>query len=601
MPLPKGLLDKAFTKIAIITLVFVIITTLVFIFFIIPHIHDALIDEKRQSLYEISNFITTTFYELDAEEQHGTLAEGQAQKFAIHMINSFRYGQNKDDYFWINNINNGNFLVHPFEYLHDENIENLVDVQGYRFGKDMLDIARSGGDELIIYQWPSKNDPSIHVTKMSHVTKFEPWGWMIGTGIYIDDVENEVNAIVYKIIVAFMCILILMIILLIFIIRVGSKIEHQKNITQLEFMSLIQHLPIGVFRVELQKNTINTQPLIWNKALTNLFELPRKEYPGKKGVFVKDFFKHKQDMNIMVQKALNNGQLIGEEYEMCTYKDNILWIKIYGQLVKKDNKIYLDASMENITKKHEVTALLEKSYNELRKVDRMKNEIISITSHELRTPLTIIKGFASLLSQESVGKCNESQKKYLSKIITNTDALLEMITNMLDLERLETGKMQFKIEETNLNKLLIDVHDYFQIHSTLEKKLLTLELPDSNIIIDTDPEQLKRIFVNLIENAIKFTKSERGEIKIFTKKINSAKIEVHIKDNGIGIADTDLADVFEKFKQVDGHIKRVYSGSGLGLSIVKKLITGLNGTVNVQSDLHKGSDFYITLPLKNNF
>jgi len=591
-------LNHTFKKIAVITIVFILTTTAIFVFFIIPHIHEALMDERKQTLHEISNFFTTMFYELNEKEKAGKLQPGEAQALALHMVNSFRYGENNDDYFWINTIDDGTMIAHPFEYLRGQNVEELVDVEGYNFGKDMLDIARHSEHGFIAYQWPSKNSANVYVPKISHIATFQPWNWMIGTGIYIDDVQQEVSTITKKIIGTFVLILMLMIGLLVFIIRAGARIEAQKNLIQLEFMSLIQHLPIGVFRIELTKNDENKPPIIWNQALTNLFELPTKNYLGQTNMKMSDFFTHTEYQDSIVETILKDGQIIGNEYQIRTFKGNSLWIKLFGQLVKKDGRLYLDASVENITDKRKAQELLKKSYDELKKIDQMKNEIISITSHELRTPLTIIKGFASLLSHENVGSLNEDQKNQQSKIITNTDKLLEMITNMLDLERLESDKMQFQIEETNLNDLLRETYTDFQERCKMENKKITLDLPDDPMIIDTDPQQMKRIFINLIDNAIKFTNSEHGIITIFTKKLDSNKIEIHVTDNGFGIAKNDLDGVFEKFKQIDNHVERVYSGSGLGLPIVKKLATGLAATINVKSAVGKGSDFYITVSTK---
>lgn len=596
MHLLKDSLNSTFKKITIITIIFVILTTSTFVLYIIPRINTTLMDQRKQLLHEMSYLIVDILYQLDNRAKIGSISEDEAKIMAIKIIEDFRYGKNNDDYFWINEIDSGTMIAHPLTELLGDNLESYTDIDGYNFGADMLNITRKNEEGYVTYKWVSKTDPDEYVPKISHVMPFEPWGWMLGTGMYVDDVQKEVSMITQRIISTFILILFLMVGLLIFIIRAGAKIEKQRNTVQLEFMSLIQHLPIGVFRIEIENNRKNETLILWNDALKKLLEIPDENSSWKKSFQLSSILKNKNDRDIIINNLFTHGFIMGEEYELQTAKNKTLWIKLYGKLIEKNGKTFLDASVENITEKHKAHELTERSYAELKKIDKMKDEIISITSHELRTPLTIIKGFASILLHEEFGSLNDQQKKHISKIQCNTDHLLEMITNMLDLEKLENNKMQIKFEKVDLNHIIMDIHDDFHIRCKKEQKKIIIKLNKSPQMIKTDPLQMKRILINLVDNALKNTKEENGMIHIFTKEIESDKIEIHVKDNGVGIAKHDLKDIFEKFKQVGGHMRRISGGSGMGLPIVKRLITELGGTIHVKSELKKGSDFYVTIP-----
>jgi signal transduction histidine kinase len=596
MIIPKNPLEKTFQKITIFTIITIIFIISIIVFFLAPRIDEMLITEKKQALHENSLFITEIFNELNKQVEAGILTEEVAQEIALNMIIGFYNGEN-DDYFWINDINDGTILAHPFSYLLDEDFNALVDINGYAFGQEMLNMAQEKEYGFVEYQWPTRSNPEVSTTKVSHITKFEPWHWMLGTGIYIEDVEKEIWSIKQKIFGIFLFLLLLLVGLLIFVIKAGSQIEYQKEITEQKYRSLIKHLPIAVFRLELLENGSSSSPLLWNQALVDLFEFPNNDYILKNNIHIHDFLENKETRMKIISTVLKHGVDNGREIELRTLKGHKIWVRVFVCLIKEGESRFLDVSMENITKHKEATNLLEASYKELQKVDEMKSEIISITSHELRTPLTIIKGFTSILLQEQVGKLNELQHNYLERITKNTEQLLQMITKMLDLEKLKTGKMRSYVSKKNLNDLLINVHDNFAERCKKENKQLILNLSKTPIILVTDFSQLNQILTNLIDNAIKFTDADTGKIEIFTKKINSDKIEIHVKDNGSGISKKDLKNIFQKFNQVDTHLKRNNTGSGLGLSIVKKLIKQLGGTINVISDINIGSDFYITLTL----
>lgn len=590
----KKMIETTFGKVAFVATLFVLFTVSSFVFYIIPRISESLINEKKYTLHEMSHLLTATLYDLDHRVETGELTKEEAQMLATNIISNYRYGKNGDDYFWVNDINSGTIFIHPHDTVRGTDIAQLTDETGYNFGATMLDMARRGEEGYVDYMWlPKPGKAESAVPKLSHVAVFEPWGWVIGTGIYIDDVEKEIALFFVRIVIILILVLFLLIGLLIFIIHTGTRIESQKNLIRSEFMSLIQHLPIGMFRIRMDKTA---PPLLWNHTLVNLLEVPNDTYLHKSDFDLMHFFTDQKAKQRIKNILLTKGEIKGIELELRTYKNNTLWVKVYGKTFRDKNILYFDASVENITDKKISQENLKKSFIELQKIDKMKDEIISITSHELRTPLTIIKGFASILLNETFGTINDKQKTYTQKIINNTNALLEMITNMLDLEKIRANKMPLDIQKISLNKLITKINDDFQVKCTLEGRTLSFQDIDPDIDLQTDTHHLTRILENLIDNAIKYTKPHEGVIEIFTKKVNSDRIEIHVRDNGIGIAESDIHDIFRRFKQVGGHTQRIAGGSGLGLPIARGLVTQLGGTIHVTSTLKKGSDFYIVLP-----
>ena len=595
----KKILDTTFGKITIITIIFSIVSSMFFFLYLIPSIHTSLIAEKKQLLHEISEEFIGILYELDEKEKQGIIDEGSAKKIAIEIINNFRYGEEDDEYFWANKIDDGTMIAHAYEHLHGDDLSTYTDPNGYNFGKDMIETIKDNDHDnnYISYIWPSKSNPDEYVQKLSHVTKFEPWGWMIGTGVYMDHVQSQITAITQKLVGVFVLILTLIIGLLTYTVKTGTLIEKQKKTIQLDFNSLIKNVPVGIFKTKLDEETKRDMLIIWNESLMRLCEIPNDKFIIKNKLYMQDFFSEKDKKNI-IKRLLNEEEILGEEYKIKTIKGNDLWIKLFARATKKNDGTYVDASLEDITKKREARRKLDIAYSKLKKIDNTKSEIISITSHELRTPLTIIKGFASILGNDEFQNLTPDQKKQLLAIVQNSDNLLEMITNMLDMEKLESGKMQINREDVDLKDVLIKTYDKFGDQCKNENKKLSLYLPKSNVIINTDRSKLVRVLENIIDNAIKFTKKHEGQIEIFTKKINSDKIEIHVKDNGIGINPKDVNTIFEIFTQIDNRIEYARSGSGLGLPLSYKFIKALDGKINVHSTVNDGSDFYITLDLK---
>jgi signal transduction histidine kinase len=232
---------------------------------------------------------------------------------------------------------------------------------------------------------------------------------------------------------------------------------------------------------------------------------------------------------------------------------------------------------------------------ELFKANKLKSEFLANMSHEFKTPLNAILGFAQLL-REKPSENIEKSKRYAENIITSGGALLNMINDLLELAKAEAGKIELRIEKTNIKQLCEGLVAFFS--PLTEEKGISVRLSiHRNIpLIQTDAGKVQQILFNLLSNATKFT-PENGRIEISAKILDEKSVRIAISDTGPGISEEDQKTIFEKFRQLDGSITRQGAGTGLGLAISKELTVLLSGSISLESKPGKGSTFYLDIPI----
>ncbi len=242
---------------------------------------------------------------------------------------------------------------------------------------------------------------------------------------------------------------------------------------------------------------------------------------------------------------------------------------------------------------------LNQSNIRLQEMDRLKSVFLASMSHELRTPLNSIIGFTGVMLQGMAGEINDEQRKQLSIVKSSATHLLSLISDVLDISKIEAGKVELSTEEFKLGDVLKDVAQTFS--SMAEDKGLKLEMEGpEDVVIFSDRRRVKQALMNLVGNAVKFTDS--GTVKIAAEGPVEGSINIRISDTGVGIKEEDMGKLFEPFQQVDVSLTKRYEGTGLGLYLTRKLIDLLSGDVTAKSTYGKGSEFTVTLPLrfKNN-
>jgi PAS domain S-box-containing protein len=231
---------------------------------------------------------------------------------------------------------------------------------------------------------------------------------------------------------------------------------------------------------------------------------------------------------------------------------------------------------------------------QLQQASHAKSEFLANMSHELRTPLNSIIGFSEVLQEKTFGELNEKQAKYVENVLTSGKHLLGLINDILDLSKVEAGKIELKYEEFSLPDLLSESQTL--VSTMASKKSISLEskIEEGLSRIIADPTKVKQIMYNLLSNAIKFT-PDGGRVTVNAKRADNM-VQISVEDTGIGLREEDQENIFEEFYQVDSSYARQYQGTGLGLSLTKRLVELHGGKIWVESEIGRGSTFAFTIP-----
>ncbi|MFC1697545.1 ATP-binding protein [Nanoarchaeota archaeon] len=287
--------------------------------------------------------------------------------------------------------------------------------------------------------------------------------------------------------------------------------------------------------------------------------------------------------------------VVGDKKPNIFKKSDLNLLSIFGNhaaIAIETAQLYDKIQNFNKELKKEVkkaTSDLKLANEELKKLDGLKSDFISTVSHELRTPLTSIKGYIALMLNNQVGDISKDQKDFLSIVNEETDRLTALITDLLDISKIEANRLLLKKEYVDLDNFVNDSKFNDLVKGNLKFNLIK----EPNIVICADIDKLKQILINLVSNANKFT--DKGSISLIVHD-NNDNIRFSVQDTGIGIPEDDIPKIFEKFHQLENAATRKVGGTGLGLTIVRHLVEMHGGSITVDSKEGKGSTFSFTIP-----
>ncbi len=238
-------------------------------------------------------------------------------------------------------------------------------------------------------------------------------------------------------------------------------------------------------------------------------------------------------------------------------------------------------ALRDITNEHEIA--------------QMKNEFVSTVSHELRTPLTSIKGYVDLILDGDAGEINEIQQEFLGIVKENSDRLVELINDMLDISRIESGRIHFKVQPIAVDDVVQGAVDTFKAVLSQTGRSVKVRVPDDLPPVAADPDRVGQVLINYLSNALKYSPNG-GQVAV-TAKREGDFVRIGVRDHGLGISREDQKRLFTKFYRVDSALTRDIGGTGLGLSICKSIIELLGGEIGVRSRAGEGSTFWFTLPV----
>ena len=355
--------------------------------------------------------------------------------------------------------------------------------------------------------------------------------------------------------------------------RTYAQVVAQRNRT---IMIVIFLIPIAIVLTYLMVNKLVRQPV------ESLAEKAKRFAEG--------------DMSISVEvKTEDEIGILGKTFNYMVESVSSFSKKLEDEVKRKT------ALLNERTR---LLTLLERANKDLRELDKLKSTFLANMSHELRTPMNAIIGYTDLIIDGVDGPINEEQEKSLRKVATNARHLLQLINDVLDISKIEAGKMKLSPKEIDLKWLVESALPTFEPQMKLKGLTLTIDIPDGLPLIYGDEDRIREIFINLLSNAMKFT--DNGGITISAKLSERAVkpgeppmfMEICVEDTGIGIKEEDLGKIFDKFVQADLTTVRQYEGTGLGLSIARGLVSLHKGVIWVTSKVGEGSKFCFTLPLK---
>jgi signal transduction histidine kinase len=375
--------------------------------------------------------------------------------------------------------------------------------------------------------------------------------------------------------------------------RVELAVERHRH-NEETFRHLVQNSPFGVyvvdsdFRLQLvsagsQKVFRNVRPLIGRDFAEVLREIWAEPFASEAIAL----FRHTLDTGEPFH-APDTTERRHDVEETESYDWKIERIKL------PDGQYGVVCHFYDLTERQHYEAVLEEARQRAEEASLAKSRFLAVMSHELRTPLAGVIGFAELLHKEVLGPTNERQREALSRITMSTWHLVSIIDEILALARVEAGKEEVRIEETDLAAITQEVARIIEPQIDASRLRLSLECCDSPAVMQTDPGKVRQILINLVGNAVKFT--AQGEVKVRLDRSDPDRMLIHVHDTGPGIESADHDRIFEAFTQVDSSHSRDVAGTGLGLAICRRLARLLGGDVVLDSDPGEGSTFTLVLP-----
>lgn len=304
-----------------------------------------------------------------------------------------------------------------------------------------------------------------------------------------------------------------------------------------------------------------------------------------------------------INKCLNCRETITNECRMVIdnwSKNEVIWVEYLISPLTDDEKRGAMISARDITRRklaEEERERESKKLQEALQYDELRTEFFSNISHELRTPINVIFSIVQVVDLENHNN-NNCYGKYNNVLKQNCYRLLRLINNLIDITKIDAGYLKLTIGKYDIIKLVEDITQSVVAYATTKNIELLFDTEEEELEIYCDPDKIERIVLNLLSNAIKFTPS-KGNILVYMSR-EADDVVLKVKDSGIGIPEDMLDVVFERFRQVDKSLTRQNEGSGIGLSLLKSLVELHGGTVTVTSELNKGSEFIVRLPIYYN-
>ena len=578
----------------------------------IPAIKNNYLKLKREMIANlVENAIDVLAFFHDMETS-GEMTRKEAQHAAINQISKMRYGPEKKDYFWINDLV-PKMVMHPYRRdLDGTDISGFVDLNGKQLFCEFVKTVKYNDQGFVDYMWQWKDDPSKIVPKLSFVKEFKPWGWIVGTGIYIEDVQAEIAREINKLLGFSVVLFIFVLGLSLFVILQTYQMESNRSKAEKslleshdEYKSLVENIDLGIFNLSYPDEKL----IKVNSAFAKMFG-----FDSKKQIFnfkLSDLYYDARQKEMFFNSALKNPLIKNME---CVFKrkDGTVFDGVINAKAKyndNDELIRINGVIEDISERKK----MEDERHRLMKTIEAKNaeleNIVSISYHDLRSPLTNIEGFSAVMEeycrelreyvyslelpakvrQEISFLIEEAIMMALERISFDVKKMERLIEGLLKISRI--GRSQLNLQQIDMNKLIQTIFEEFG--DSANKTSLKIDIKNLPHCY-SDPQLVYKIFYHLIDNAIKYLDPNKKGHIIISGKRNDSECIFSVQDNGIGISLAYQKKVFEIFHRLnpDSNV----AGEGLGLTIVQMILHRIDGSIWFESNCHEGSTFFVSLP-----
>jgi PAS domain S-box-containing protein len=384
----------------------------------------------------------------------------------------------------------------------------------------------------------------------------------------------------------------------------SEQLARAEVLAERKFRDLIENAPDAILQVDSAGKI-----LIANRTAELIFGYNRDELSGMQvDVLVPEASRarHAAHRKAFEEAGISRPMGLGLDLRACRKDGSEVPVEISLKPTRTENGIRVTAVIRDVTERkraeHQIESLkksylaeLEARHREAERLNQLKSEFIASVSHELRTPLHTIIGFAELLAEQEAGSLNEKQKRFVHHIRTDSDHLLSLINDVLDLSRIEAGGMAVRTEGLLLQTVILEAVN--AIRPNAESKKIAIRekehIPEVSVLADL--LRVRQILYNLLSNAVKFT-DPGGDVGVRVR-LDGDHVQITVSDTGMGIPSAECDRIFDKFYQVGYTTTGVRQGTGLGLTICKQLVEMQGGKIWVDSQLGHGSHFHFTLPL----